>query len=164
MHPSLPQSLTAETVGNWLTHNAKEKYTEEKRFYYTDEELLNFKNMAVASGIEINNLSSLKAKVSKWLEEGTDETEEEELTLDIPVTSGIKQLKAKRELCEKEVEKGYRSENVKIYGIPNQDDNTMNFFDPQGCIYEERSRPLSTKEIREYFGIFANTTINFKQA
>jgi hypothetical protein len=152
-------------VGNWLKNNAKEVYTEEKRYYYTEEELLNFKNTAVKSGIEINNLSTLKAKVSKWLEEGTDKVEDDDdLTIDVPHTAGIKELKVRREMCEREVEKGYRSENVKIFGIPNQDDNTMNFFDSQGGIFDERTRALSMKEIREYFGIFANTTITFKQA
>jgi hypothetical protein len=79
----------------------------------------------------------------------------EPLTEEIPETKGIKVLKDNREVCEKEVEKGYFVEEVRIYGIPNQETNTMDFFDIEGREILERSRQLSAKEIRDFFGMFA---------
>jgi hypothetical protein len=150
-HNCLPNSLTPELLGEWLVKNAREKFTEERKIYYSEEELQEFKDKAVASGIELNNLASLKARVSKLLDNGNPEP----LTEEIPETKGIKVLKDNREVCEKEVEKGYFIEEIKIYGIPNQETNTMDFFDIEGREILERSRQLSAKEIRDFFGMFA---------
>lgn len=151
-HPCLPKSIDKDLLPSWLKNNAKESYSEEKRIYYTEEEIQSFKDTAVSSGIEINNLLSLKASITKRIEKG----DEEDLTIDIPSTLGVKGLKALREDCERQVEKGYRVVHIKIYGIPYQEENSMVFFDPDGVEFTDRTRPLSAKEIREYFGIFAN--------
>lgn len=159
-HSSLPQSLTPELLGEWLVQNHKEKFTEEKRIYYTEEELNEFKNKAVSAGIEINNLGSLKAKVSKLLDNGS----EDYIQIDILKTKGIKVLRRNREACEMEVERGYRVEEIKIYGIPNQETRMMDFFDIEGTEIPERARPLSAKEMLDYFGMFASVGFNQKQA
>lgn len=152
-HPSLPKSITPEVLGQWLVQNAKEKYTEERKHYYTEEEIQEFKDKAVKSGIDLNKLGRIKKKVIKLIEGGSIEHK----VIDFPVTEGSKSLKAQREYCEQEVERGYRVEDITIYGIPNQDTCTMDFFDIEGNEIPERCRPLSAKETREYIGLFANT-------
>lgn len=151
MHPSLPKSLTPELLANWLTQNAKEKFREEKKYYYTEDELHEFKDSAVRAGIELNNLATLKSKVNKLLDNGCSEY----IQVDVLQTKGIKLLKDDRENNEKEVEKGYRVDVIEIYGIPNQDTSNMDFFDIEGNEVTERCRPLSAKETRDYFGMFA---------
>jgi hypothetical protein len=133
LHPSLPKSLTPELLASWLQANAKEKFSEDRKIYYTDDELNEFKDKAVKSGIEINNLSSLKSTLSKSIEEGS-----EGYVLELPQTDGVKTLKARREYCEKEVEKGYRVETIKVYGVPSEETNCMDFFDIEGNIIPER--------------------------
>jgi hypothetical protein len=75
-HPSLPQSLTVELLASWIVQNAKEKFTEERKYYYTEDELNEFKDKAVQSGIELNNLAEKKARLNKILDNGTDPNQE----------------------------------------------------------------------------------------
>lgn len=152
IHPSLPKSITPEVLGQWLVQNSKERFTEERKYYYSEEEIHEFKDTAVKSGIELNKLSRLKKKALKLIEGGTPDHK----VIDFPETAGSKVLKAVRQDCEQEVESGYKTELITIYGIPNQETCTMDFFDIQGNEITERCRPLSAKEIREYLGLFAN--------
>jgi hypothetical protein len=151
MHPSLPQSLTPENLGIWISQNAKEKFTEKKIIYYTEDELQDFKNKSIEMGIEIKNLTKQKKKFNALMDKGC----EEYIQVDVLETRGIKALKASRELIEECVEKGYYETDIKIYGIPNVETKNMDFFDIEGNIISERSRPLSTKEIRDYLGQYA---------
>jgi hypothetical protein len=75
--------------------------------------------------------------------------------IDFLETSGTKYLKAQREDCETEVERGYSVESLTVYGIPSSETLTMDFFDIEGNEIPERCRQLSAKEIREYVGLFA---------
>jgi hypothetical protein len=70
IHPSLPKSITPEVLGQWLQQNSKERFTEERKHYYTDEELLEFKERAIKAGIEINRLNRLKKRIIKLVESG----------------------------------------------------------------------------------------------
>ncbi len=156
-HPSLPQSLTVELLASWIVQNAKEKFTEERKYYYSEDELNEFKDKAVNSGIELNNLAEKKARLNKILDNGTDEY----INIDITETKGIKVLKEIREGNEKEVERGYKVYAIVVYGIPNQETHNMDFFDIEGNEVPERLRPLSAKEIREYVAQFK---VDFQQS
>jgi hypothetical protein len=149
-HPSLPQSLTPELLASWISQNAKEKFTEEKKYYYTEDELNEFKDSAVKSGIELNNLAEKKARLNKIFDNGTPEY----INIDITETKGIKALKEEREANERQVERGYKVESIVVYGIPNQDTHYMDYFDIEGNEIPDRTRPLSAKEIREYVSQF----------
>lgn len=160
MHPSLPKGLTPEILANWISQNAKEKFSEEKKYYYTEEELQDFKNRAVNCGIEINSLTKLKKRIARLIDKGNLEY----VQVDLLETTGIKSLKTQRENIEEEVERGYNIETIRIYGIPNSDTQMMDFFDIEGNEVAERSRSLSAKEIREYIGQFALPFPEQKQA
>jgi hypothetical protein len=151
LHPSLPKTLTPELLANWLVQNAKEKFKDEQKHYYTEEELIDLKDAAVSAGIEINKLIALKGRICRLLDKGAVEYE----SLEIYETPGIKALKATREEKETEVESGYKLVSTEIFGIPNQDTKNMDFFDIEGNLIEERTRPLSTREIREYVSQFS---------
>ena len=158
LHPSLPQSLTPESLASWLNQNCKEKFTEERRTSYTEDEMLDFKDRAMKAGIEINDLTEEKKRIVDLLEKGISDY----TSIDLLPSKGIKQLKIERTSCEKEVKRGYFAEKIVVYGIPNQDTKQMDFFDVEGNEIPERRRDLSAKETREYLAQLGMFNPNLK--
>jgi hypothetical protein len=158
LHPSLPKTLTPELLANWLKQNAKEKFTDEQKHYYTPDELAELKDNAVTAGIEINKLGALKGELVKLIDKGCEEYKPYE----IYETPGIDALKKTRQRNETAVETGYELVKLEIFGIPNQDTKSMDYFDIEGNEIPDRCRPLSTKEVREYVSQFT-MQLNEKQ-
>jgi len=149
-HFALPESITKEALGTWIKQSAKETFTHEKKEYFTEEEISEMESESTKLGREIIKLSDLKKSVTDWLTKGN---EEEEIEVPIPVTRGLKTLKNTREELDRKVEKGYEVTETKVYGIPHED-GQMFYFDIEGMLIEERTRSLSHRERREYFGMF----------
>lgn len=147
-HPSLPKTLGAGMLENWLKANAKEKFEDEQKIYLTDEEINLKARESSGSGAEIQLLKKLMDKVKNACEKGN----KEELVIEIPVTQGKAVLDLNRAVIDAEVARGYNTQTRTIFGIPNSTDLTMEFFTTDGTLVPDRTSALSAKEKYDYVG------------
>lgn len=153
MHKALEATtrLTTEARAHWIIDNSKQDLKHTVRDYFTEEELAEKHQRSTELTSEIIELSDLKKQLSDSLTKGS----ENEFEATIPSTQGIKKLTTQRDALVRIVKKGFEEHDVDIYGIPNED-GFMYFFDVEGNIYEERTKKLSIKEKRAFFGFFAS--------
>lgn len=156
MHPSLPKGLTMHELGIWLETNAAEKFTDEQKRFFTPEEIKDFEHESSINGREINKLEDLIKEISAKAKKGNDQP----FTFTLPVTIGTKLLTQHRRENDDYIEKGYEVIETPIYGIPNVDTHNMEYFDIEGNLVPDRTRPLSPKEKHQFVGIFKNLKNN----
>ena len=149
-HELLPDTMTPEALAGWIQERFIEEYSEEKKEYYTPEEIQGFQKKATEKNIEIIQLTRLKKQLNELIKKGSDY-----LSIDIPKTDGIDMLTAARDYNTEQVEQGYYTESRKIYGIVSDETETLEFFDIEGDHVLDRSRPLSPREINEHIGLLA---------
>lgn len=140
---------TPEMLANWIRQVSKESFTDERKVYFTEEEVAEMEKESTNIGRLIIKLADLKSYVVERLTKGT----EEEVEVTIPGNIGLKVLTSRREELDRKVEKGFETIETKIYAIPNEDGN-MYFFDIEGNVFEDRTRRLSQRERSEIFGMF----------
>lgn len=164
LHPSLPQTFTPEQLAAWLKNNAVEKFTDERKIYFTDDEKDEIRKKIVNTAVEINDLDAIHAKVKTYLKEGVFTEDEAGESIVIPNTKGLKILLSNKRFEEDRYKRGYDLETRDIYGIPNAETENMDFFDVTGTEIIERCRPLSPREKQMYIGIFSKEFRNNKKA
>lgn len=155
-HRSLPQGMNREEMAEWLKRNAVEEFLDVRKHFYTEEQLLEFKETATLSGREINRLSDLKDKIGNLISKGTGEV----VDIEIPTTVGVKSLTTTMREHLDMVEKGYEEEEIRVFGIPVIESETMEYFEKDGTIMADRSRPLSAREIQKHIGMFSRSVAN----
>lgn len=144
----LPKSLSGAELKQWLKSNARSIAMHDKRTFYTEEEMEERRKELSDIFIHLKKLKDTKALVAERLREGNDD----ELLVTIPSTRGVKSLTKTAEEIAGELEKGYYDECFDVYAIPNEIDYTMDYYDEFGNLIEDRVRPLSQKEIFNFFG------------
>lgn len=144
---ALPTGLNSQDLAKWITQNGKERYTEEKDIQYTPQEMENMKDAFIQNGIEIQKLESKKKEVTGLLQNGSSEE-----TIEISPTRGLKTLKKEQEILSYKIDKGYYTIHFDVYAIPNEYEQTMDFYDIKGELCENRVRKLTNAEMNKYFG------------
>lgn len=145
-HALLPQTLEAYEIGTWLKSNSVEEFTDELKRYFDEDEIGEFEHESSASGREINRLKSILKSVTEHVNKGG----EEDLTIELPATIGVKDLENQRKQNDDLVERGYEVEENRIYGIVDEENATMEYFTVEGTHVKDRSRNLSAREKVEY--------------
>jgi hypothetical protein len=148
-HSSLPDHLTDQELQSWIRRVAVSKFNDRTKRYFTPEEIADFEHESAENGIQILDLKSIIQKVSEACNKGI----EEPLTIVIPENAGIKNYDAFRGQNYRMIKEGFEEIEVEIFAIPNQGAETMEFFTLDGAIIEERTRPLSAKEKKEYLTV-----------
>jgi len=144
------QALTVEARAQWIIDNSRQDLVHTKRDYFSDEELAEKHQRSTELTSQIIELADLKKRVNDSLTKGR----EEDIEVSIPASLGITKITKQRDELVRIVKKGYSEYDVDIYGIPNED-GFMYFFDNEGNVIEERTKKLSIKERRIFFGMFA---------
>jgi hypothetical protein len=151
-HHALTESaLTPEGLAAWIKNASKDSFMDERKEFYEPDEISEMEKVATECGTEIMRLNDLK---KTFLEMVTKGNAEEYFIMEIPQTVGIKLLTEQRERLYREVHRGYKVVDTKIYAIPNEDGN-LYFFDIEGNLVEDRTRKLNQREKNDYFGMFA---------
>jgi hypothetical protein len=159
-HHALPENiLTPESLANWIKEASRESFTDERKLYFTEDEISEMESQSTNIGRELIKLGDLKKLIVDKLTKGNDE----DLEVTIPENTGLTELRSRREELDRKVEKGYEVVETKIYSIPNEDGN-MYFFDIEGNLVQDRTRRLSGREVRDIFGMFADGTIKTREA
>lgn len=153
MHKALEVTnmLTIEARAQWIVYNSRQDLKHTARDYFTEEELAVKHQRSTELTSEIIELADVKKKLMDSLTKGS----ENEYEATIPSTLGIKKLTSQRDELVRIVKKGFEEHDIEIYGIPHED-GFMYFFDVEGNVYEERTKKLSIKERRAFFGMFAS--------
>lgn len=146
----IPPTLLPEQTEAWLRNSCKDSFNDEYKHIFEEGDLNEFARESSQRGGELIELDFLAKIVSEAIQKGT-----EGIVIDIPETDGVAFLKASRIALDKKVKNGYEMIQRKIYGIPSDETNEMVYFDAAGNIVLDRCRPLSAKEITDYFGLFA---------
>lgn len=151
-HQALPSHLDETGLSEWIRLNHVEKFVDERKRFFSEEEKNDFEHESALSGREIKRLTDMKKLISTLMLKGNDE----ERTFTIPVTLGTKVLDRNRNQNYDLIERGYETEDVEIYMIPDTHAETMEFFTIDGEVIPERSRPMSAREKHLYMGMFAS--------
>ena len=153
MHKLIPKALAPEQIGTWLKNNAREKFQDEAKIIYTDEEINAFARESSQKGGELMDLADIAAEVNVALKKGSTEG----LVIDIPPTDGTEQIIRERQEFDKRVKTGYELVKREIYGIVDDESETMLFFYATGAEVPDRARSLSAKEKADYIGLFSSS-------
>ena len=146
----LPTFTSDEALAGFLSANAKEKFEDERKHYYSEDEINSLARESSVSGGEILALDEIFKQVKASVTKGNEEA----YTIEIPATAGVEVLTQVRKDKDLRVRKGFETVKQTVYGLVDDTRETMRYFNEQGVEVEERERTLSAKEKREYLGMF----------
>lgn len=164
MNP-LPQTLTPENLGKWITENAAntlDHTTEEDLDDETTKELEHKSSMASRA---IDDLKAIKKTFDEYLTKGTpvnhdvivadnEEPKRLPMGITIPPTKGIKELTKNREFADQQLRDGVSKTVTTIYLIPVPEDSRMAGVDIEGNEWEQYNRPMTDIEDNKYGKLF----------
>lgn len=148
-HSALPRSITPEALAAWLQENFIDSYIHEVKTYFTEEEIDDMRKTLASKNIELVKLEQLKKEIADSIKKGSDG-----YSVDVPETIGIDSLRKGIEHLSMELNRGYLAEDVKVFGIPDVEEERIEFFDISGIHYPERGREMTKREINQYIGLF----------
>jgi hypothetical protein len=152
-HPKLMKltaHLTQDEFAEWIRMYSVESFEDSEKRYFSPEDISEFEHESSANGREYNKLSDLKKHLGELITKGI----EEDFTFTIKATVGTKLLDAQRRQNDDLIEKGFEEIEIEVFGIVNQEDETMEFFDIEGKLITERTRSLTPKEKHKHLGMF----------
>jgi len=147
----LPRFESEDQREAYYATKSKEKFTDERKHYFTENEVNELARESSMSGGEILALDSIVTLVQTLVKKGTGEA----VIVEIPQTTGTDELKNVRRVNDTKVRKGYEVKEQTVYGFVDDERGTMRYFTEDGDEVVERERSLSAKEKREYLGLFA---------
>lgn len=147
-HALTQEPMTPETLAQWIKNNSKDHFTHTKKNWFTEDEKIEMQRTQSDLTREIIKLNDQKKLITEAFTKGNNA----EYEVTVPVTTGTKTLTETRDRICRELDKGYSSEDRTVYAIPCEEDACMYHFDNEGNVVDEMTRPLSQREIREYFG------------
>lgn len=148
-HFLLPDLLTPEACAAWLKSNYKEKFDNETKIIYTNDDISEFSVQSSRIGGEQIGLSELSKIVADHIKNGG-----EEQMITLPQTRGTKSLGEDRHILDMRVKKGYETKTETIYGIPDYENEMMVYFNETGEHISDRDRKFSARESVEFGGLF----------
>ncbi len=158
MHLALPQTMTPENLGAWIETNNIEKKNHEERFDLTAAEISAFEHNSSVASRAIDKLNGQLDYFKTLLKEGVQET----VTVKVEPTQGLKVLQANREYADEQIERGYRTENTELYGIPYAGTKKICFFDIEGSHFEQYDYKMNPFQVEKYGQpLFEGKTVGF---
>lgn len=145
-HFLLPGHLTPEELQSWIRKVAVEKFQDQTKRYFTAEEIAEFEHESSKNGRNINMLKSILAACTDAINKGSDQ----DVHITIPATVGTVSFDKFRRQNDDLIDAGFEMVETAVFGIVNQNDQTMEYFTMEGTHVAERSRPLSMREKQQY--------------
>ena len=152
-HEVLPQSITAEELGAWITKNFKENAQFVEKIDYEDHEIVEFEHKSCKAGQEIQKLKSLLDEATEHVKKGNHTGAD--VIIKIPPTEGMNTLEKQRSYNDMQVANGGYEDVTTLYGIPYVDESKMVFVDIEGNHFPDFDRGLTTGEMEDYGNMFA---------
>jgi len=152
-HKLIPAALQPEQIEAWLKINCREKFQDEAKIIFGDDDLNAFARESSQMGGQLIGLAEIASKVATALKKGTTET----MIIAIEPTDGSETLNRERLDLDRKVKKGYELIEQEIFGIVDDEFETMVYFNAQGEEIADRTRSLSAKEKSDYIGLFSKS-------
>lgn len=154
LHPSLPQTYTAERLGQWIDLHKASTKSHYDEVPYTEEEIREFERKSSVASRSIDKLDSVLEYVKELLKKGTpwDSTQEVHLpvNVNVPPTQGTDTLRKNRQWADQQIEKGFKQVETKLFIIPDPDKLRMVAVTIQGEEMEQYSRDMTKDEVKQY--------------
>lgn len=157
IHSSLPQTMTKETLADYIRSNRVETKNHVEKFLLTEEEKFDLAMKSSIASRAIKRLEDLKKYVTDLIKKGTpmdlwidQKRDHAPVDIVIPPTVGIDTLEANREYADNQIEKGYREEITAIYFIPWPEQEKMIGVDIEGKEWSNYTRAMTKDEIKQH--------------
>lgn len=152
-HPSVPSTLTPENLASWIEKNHDRKFQHVEKTDLTEETVRELEHKSSLASRAIDRLNDVKDTFMEILNNGTPDPEKPE-DVTIPMTKGLKVLKANREWADKQLEQGYSEDTIDIYMVPDPENSRMLALDIEGKEWEEFSVDMTEEEHKKYGKLF----------
>lgn len=142
IHTSLPQTLTAENLGQWIMQNHIEKKIHEERIPLDDSQVADLEHRSSLASRAIDKLKAQLKEITEYFKEGTLEA----IPFTIYPTKGITTITANREFADGCLEKGYTEEKITLYGILYPEKELVIYVDITGVEYPAYQEVMSAEQ------------------
>jgi hypothetical protein len=162
MHAALPQTMTVESLAQWITENRKDTIVAKATKIITDEERSEYEHISSDCSQKLDELEEIKKEFTDKLTNGTYDPEvddENGKIITIPATVGTKKLTEERKRVDKLLRDGHTVEKTTLYMIPWPEEKRMIAFDVEGQEWEEFSRVMREDEINQYRTLFESAPV-----
>ena len=155
-HEALPQSMTAEQLGVWLADNNIDKKFYNDETPYTEEEIVEFEHKSSLASRALDRLDSIEKEFKEILRDGCEEPIEQT----IPPTKGRKILDANRKFADTQIEQGYNTQDITLYGMPFSKKELILYFDVEGQVWDNYTLDMTPEQKEKYVGLFVDNSKN----
>lgn len=157
LHICLPQTMTVESLAQWITENAAEKREHEEQMPLTDELKSTLEHKVSLAASRIQELREVEKVFKDFLNKGTPvdiETNADPAgdplrlpqPVTIPPTKGLKEIQANLDYFTKQLRNGYSTEKTLIFLIPFPEEKMMIGVDIEGKEWPDYTREMSEPE------------------
>lgn len=155
-HRCLPQTITTEQLGKWITEHQKKVIVHTTKIPLTPKEVSELEHKSAAASGAIYALAEVETRFKDFIKNGTpfDGTQHQPQDVTIPPTKGKKELEANRLHANSVLKKGYNEDNTDIYIIPFPDEETMVAVDITGNEWVDYTKPMTKDENGLYGKLF----------
>jgi len=149
-HEALPQAMTPEELGVWLSEQSIDRKIYSEETPYTDDEITEFEHKSSVASRALDRLTDLEKKFKERLKNGV----EEPVDVTIPPTKGSKALEANRKYADDQIEQGYFVRDIDLFAIPYPEGEKILYFDNEGNIWDDYTQDMTKEQKEEYVGLF----------
>lgn len=164
-HLALPESLTVETLAQWITENSADTINHEEKVDLNPETIMELEHKSSMASRRIDELKEVEKTFKLFLKLGTpthpdqlnDKGEPLRVPQDvkIPPTAGLDVLNANRQWADTQLRDGFTKDITKIYMIPWPENRTMVGVDIEGIERDQYTREMTDDESKKYGELFA---------
>lgn len=149
LHRCVPQTLTPENLAQWIQDNATEKIVHVEKTELDEEETHKLEKESSLASRAIDRLEDIKKKFMEILTEGTLSLEDP-MDVTIPPTKGLKILKYNRQFADRQLEQGFREDNIDVFMIPYPEDSLMVGVTIEGVEYGGYTKEMTIDQINQH--------------
>jgi hypothetical protein len=153
-HASIPQSLTPENLASWILDNKDSTFQHIEKTELNEETIRDYEHKSSLASRAIDRLNEVKDNFMEILNNGTPD-QEKPVDVTIPMTKGLKVLKANREFADKQLEQGFSEEFIDIYMIADPENGRMVAMDIEGNEWADFSTDMNEEQTKKYGKLFA---------
>lgn len=162
-HESLPNTLTTESLAQWITDNAKDEINHVDKVDLDPEKVREYEHKLANSTAAKLRLEELKKEFNECLKKGTgvsgfsEESGEpihDPQNFIVPPTKGLDALNANIRFYSDLLERGFEENHTMIYIIPYPEKKRMVGVDIEGNEWEQYSKDMTPAEVSSFGNLF----------
>jgi hypothetical protein len=146
LHPALPSTMTKENLAIWITENRIEEVNHVAEKELLPEDVKEYEHKSSMASRTMDDLEKLKKDFIDTIVNGT----EEPVDFTIPPTKGLKLLKKNRQFADQCIKDGRSKQDIKLYALPDPEQNTIVHVDIEGTHYPQLDRDMNENELARY--------------